>query len=545
VRIAYQVIGNGSIDLVFVPGFLSNLEVHWEDPGYGHLLERLSRFSRVIHFDKRGTGLSDRVDTRDLPTLETRMDDVRAVMDAAGSRRAALLGASEGAPMSILFAATYPERTRALVLYGGYAHFHTWVMEPDALEAFIANVEQTWGSGASLAAFAPGRLDDAHFKAWWSRFERLSVSPSAACALARMNALIDVRHALPSIRVPTLVIHRSNDVRVKIAGGRYLAQKIAGSTFVEVAGRDHPIWTGDIDGVVDRIEEFLTGQRPGPSHNRVLATLIVARLTGAARPAALGRDRLWSERVERLHVAAADLVTRHGGHAIGDGVDIVARFDGTVRAVRCAMALREAAAQMELRIATGVHTGEIELRGDLSADITLNVTERIAVQAAADEILGSGVVKDLVAGSGLHFVARGNRSVEGADAKLQLFVVMVEEHLEPRHRATEPPTLEALSAREREVLAHVPDGLSNVPVGLPPPWPVRRKRRGRNDRYSLTIGRGPIRPRPESRRRTPCATYYRSPKCWRPRRRSPRLWRRQSRPPPRTRLRPIGISSRH
>src|SRR5579871_464185 len=312
VRIAYQVIGNGPIDLVFVPGFLSNLEVHWEDPGYSHLLRRLGTFTRLIQFDKRGTGLSDRVDNRDLPSLETRMDDVRAVMDAAGSRRAALLGASEGAPMSILFAATYPERTRALVLYGGYAHFHTWVMGPDALEAFMNNAERTWGSGASLASFAPGRVEDAHFKAWWARFERLSVSPSAAIALARMNAQIDVRHALASIRVPTLVIHRSNDARVKTAGGRYLTQKIADARFVELPGRDHPIWTGDIDAVVDRIEEFLTGERPAPSHDRVLATLVVVRLTGAARPAALGADRLWNARVDRFRDSAAEVIARHG-----------------------------------------------------------------------------------------------------------------------------------------------------------------------------------------------------------------------------------------
>ncbi len=362
VRIAYQVIGNGPIDLVFVPGFLSNLDVHWEDPGYGHLLERLGSFSRVIHFDKRGTGLSDRVDTRDLPSLETRMDDVRAVMDAAGSRRAALLGASEGAPMAILFAATYPERTRSLVLYGGYAHFHTWVMGPEPLEAFINNAEQTWGSGASLASFAPGRLDDAHFKAWWSRFERLSVSPSAACALARMNAQIDVRHALASIRVPTLVLHRSNDVRVKIAGGRYLAQKIAGAKFIEVTGRDHPIWSGNIDEVLDPIEEFITGHRPAASHNRVLATLLVARLTGwRARRTSPGSDRLWNERVERLRAAAADLISRYGGHPIESGIDLAARFDGTARAVRCAVAMRDAALQLELRTAMAIHTGEIEI----------------------------------------------------------------------------------------------------------------------------------------------------------------------------------------
>ena len=229
VRIAYQVVGHGPVDLVFVPGFISNLEIHWEDPGFSHLLQRLGAFARVIQFDKRGTGLSDRVDTHHLPSLETRMDDVRAVMDAAGSRRAVLLGASEGGPMSILFAATYPERTRALVLYGAYAHFHTWVMDKDALEQFIQGIEDGWGTGASALRFAPEAAKDERYRNWWARYERLSASPSAAVALARMNAAIDVRSVVPTIRVPTLVIHRTDDARIKFAGGRYLAQHIKGA----------------------------------------------------------------------------------------------------------------------------------------------------------------------------------------------------------------------------------------------------------------------------------------------------------------------------
>jgi len=464
VRIAYQVIGNGPIDLVFVPGFLSNLEVHWEDPGYSHLLQRLSAFTRLIQFDKRGTGLSDRVDSRDLPNLETRMDDVRAVMDAAGSGRAALLGASEGAPMSILFAATYPARTRALVLYGGYAHFHTAVMGAEALAAFLANAERTWGTGASLAAFAPGRVEDARFKAWWARFERLSVSPAAAIALTRMNAQIDVRHALASIRVPTLVIHRTADARVKFAAGRQLAQKIAGARFVEMPGRDHPIWTGEIDDVVDKIEEFLTGERPAPSHDHVLATLVIARLIGAARATAFTGDRLWNERLNALRQAAADIVARHGGRPIGPGAEISARFDGTVRAVRCAMALRDVAGEFGFSLAIGVHTGEIGVRDDVVTGRTLNIAERIATQAAAREVLASAIVKDLVAGSGLHFAERGDHMIEGSDGQLRLLAVMAEQHLEPHSRTTRTPGLETLSAREREVLKLVADGLSNAGI---------------------------------------------------------------------------------
>lgn len=464
VRIAYQVIGNGPIDLVFVPGFLSNLDVHWEDPGYGHLLQRLGAFTRLIQFDKRGTGLSDRVDNRDLPNLETRMDDVRAVMDAAGSGRAALLGASEGAPMSILFAATYPERTRALVLYGGYAHFHSAVMGEEALAVFLDNAERTWGTGASLAAFAPGKVDDGRFKAWWARFERLSVSPSAAIALARMNAQIDVRHALATIRVPTLVIHRTTDARVKFAAGRQLAQKIAGARFIEMPGRDHPIWTADIDGVVDKIEEFLTGERPAPGRDHVLATLVVARLTGAARAVAFTGDRLWNERLSRLRQAAADTIARHGGRPIGVDTEISARFDGAVRAVRCAMALRDVAETFAFSLAIGVHTGEIVALDDVVTGGALNIADRIATLAAAGEVLASTIVKDLVSGSGLHFVERGNQVIEDGENRLRLLAVMAEQHLEPHRRSLRTPGLEILSEREREVLRLVADGLSNAGI---------------------------------------------------------------------------------
>jgi pimeloyl-ACP methyl ester carboxylesterase/DNA-binding CsgD family transcriptional regulator len=465
VRIAYQVVGQGPLDLVFVPGFISNLEVHWEDAGYSHLLRRLSTFTRLILFDKRGTGLSDRVDSHQLPNLETRMDDMRAVMDAVGSGRAALLGASEGAPMSILFAATYPERTRALVLYGGYAHFHTWVMGTKALSDFVDRAEATWGSGASLPHFAPSRAEDARFKAWWARFERLSVSPTSAIALARMNAQIDVRRVLRTIRVPTLVVHRLDDARVKIAGGRYLAQQIDGARMVEISGRDHPIWTGDIDGVVDEIEEFLTGIRPTPDPDRVLATLLVTRLVAPERLAARLGDRRWSERLDRLHEAASGVIARYGGQSIAmDAKAITARFDGPARAVRCAVALREAVQSLEFPVATGVHTGEIELRGDLIAGVARLVTEHIAARADAGEVLVSGIVNDLVAGSGLHFTERASETVDGIEGPVRLLAVMAEQHLQPAARAAKTPSLDALSAREREVLALIADGLSNMAI---------------------------------------------------------------------------------
>jgi len=465
VRIAYQVVGNGPIDLVFVPGFISNLEVHWEDPGFGHLLRRLSTFTRLIQFDKRGTGLSDHVDTHDLPSLETRMDDVRAVMDATGSKRAALLGASEGGPMSILFAATYPERTRALILYGAYAHFHTWVMGREALEDFIAGIEKAWGTGASAPRFAPEQAKDPRFKDWWARYERLSASPTAATALARMNAAIDVRSVLPAIRVPTLVIHRTDDARIKFPGGRYLAEKIPGARFVELSGRDHPIWTGDSDPVIDEIEEFLTGARPAPESARVLATILLARLVAPERMAAKLGDRRWGERFNQLRETAGEIIARHGGVMIAAATEqIGARFDGPARAVRCALALRDLASGLELKLAAGVHTGEVEILPDSVAGLALHVTGRIGALAGADEILVSGVVTDLVAGSGLHFVERGSEKIDGMEAPLRLLAVAVEQHLEPVSRPGSKPSLDALSAREREVLALVADGLSNSAI---------------------------------------------------------------------------------
>jgi pimeloyl-ACP methyl ester carboxylesterase/DNA-binding CsgD family transcriptional regulator len=461
VRIAYQVVGQGSFDLVFVPGFISNLDLHWEDEGYTRLLKRLSAISRLILFDKRGTGLSDRVDAHHLPSLETRMDDVRAVMDAAGSGRAALLGASEGAPMAMLFAATYPERTRALALYGGYAHFHKWVMAPDRLNAFIAMAETAWGTGATLPNFAPGRVDDAHFTQWWARFERLSASPTAAAALARMNAEIDVRGVLATISAPTLLIHRRNDVRVDPEASRYLAKAIPNSRLVEIPGRDHPIWTGDVDRVADLIEEFLTGERAVVEVDRVLAALLVTRIYDTAR---LG-DRMWRERSQRFQESWRLLVGRHGGRAVSSyGEMMISRFDGPGRAIRCAAALREAAQSLGVASGQGAHVGEIELHGP-PVGMTARVTMQLASHAGRGDILASRLMADLATGSGLHFTDGGRVSLDDLSEPLAVVQVISEQHLEPACRPkAKASEHSALTTRESEVVALIADGKSNAAI---------------------------------------------------------------------------------
>jgi class 3 adenylate cyclase/DNA-binding CsgD family transcriptional regulator len=313
-------------------------------------------------------------------------------------------------------------------------------------------------------------VDDTRFQAWWARFERLSASPTAAIALARMNAQIDVRRILASIRVPTLIIHRADDARVKSSGGRYLAEKIKGAHFVEVPGRDHPIWTGDTDRVVDEIEEFLTGARPLPDTNRVLATLLVARLVTPGQMASrLGHQR-WSEHMDRLREAATEAFARHGGHSLGTATaEIIARFDGPARAVRCALALRDAAAELGFELAAGIHVGEIEIREDLVTGLALHVAEQISNRAAAGEVLVSGIVTDLVAGSGLHFAEHGSETIDGLDGPLRLLTAITEQHLEPAVQASKSQkpaslNLETLSGREREVLGLVADGLTNAVI---------------------------------------------------------------------------------
>jgi len=447
VHIAYQVVGDGPVDIVFVQGFISNLEVQWEEPGLAHLLMRLASLGRLILFDKRGSGLSDRV--TEAPDLETRMEDVRAVMDAAGSRRAVLIGGSEGGPMSILFAATHPERTAALILYGAYAHFRSSVLSREAVERFVAGVAASWGTGESLRAFAPGLLGDTRFSDWWARFERLGASPAGAIALARMNAEIDVRPVLPSVRVPTLVLHRRGDVRVNAEAGRYLARQIAGARHVELEGSDHPMWVGDTDAVVDEIENFLTGARPVPADHRVLATVLATEIAGARHS------------IERFAALATEQVARFGGRASESGV---ALFDGPSRAVRCAMAIRDDAGSLGLALRAGVHTGEVESRGGSTGGRALHVAARIAAGAPIGDVLVSAIVRDLATDGALVFAERGECALAGLSEPVRLLAASFRDERGEAGRRSGRADLAILSPREREIVAFLARGMTNSEI---------------------------------------------------------------------------------
>jgi len=422
-RIAYQVVGDGPFDLVFVPGFISNLDLYWDEPNMAHFLSRLGSFSRLILFDKRGTGLSDRLGN--LPTLEERMDDVRAVMDAVGSEKAALFGISEGGAMSMLFAATYPERTQALILYGTYADFHTWVLPHERFELFLEKIDRTWGQGESLTAFAPTKVGDERFRQWWARFERLGASPSAVIALMRMNSQIDVRHILPTIRVPTLVLHRAGDTRVNVEGGRYLAANISGATYVEFPGIDHVLWATDASPVADEIEEFLTGTHAESEPDRVLATVLFTDIVDSTGRAEEMGDRAWRVLLDQHDRIVRSEIGRFRGQEIktlGDG--FLATFDGPARAVRCAGAIIEAVHGLGLHVRCGVHTGEIEMMGDDIGGIAVHIASRIAALADGREVLVSRTVRDLVAGSNLHLEDRGAFALKGLSERMPLFAAV-------------------------------------------------------------------------------------------------------------------------
>ena len=427
VDIAYQVIGDGPRDLVFVQGWVSNIEYLWHEPTLARFLRRLASFSRLILFDKRGTGLSDRVAIDELPTLEQRMDDVRAVMDAAGIERAALLGVSEGGPMCILFAATYPERTDALVMMGAYAR-RLWAPDytcgatAEEYEGFLQSIREGWGGPVGIEVRAPSMLNDEQFRARWATYLRMSASPGAAYALTRMNGEIDVRHALPAVGVPTLIVHRLGDQSLPVEGSRYMADRIRGAKLVELPGEDHLPWVGDQDGVLDEVEGFLTGVRRGADPDRVLATVLFTDVVRSTERAAELGDKRWSELLASHHMAVRNELSHWRGTEIdttGDG--FLATFDGPARAVRCACAARDAVHELGLDIRAGLHTGEYEIFGPSIAGLTVHTGARIAALAGPGEVLVSSAVKDLVAGSGIEFEDRGERQLKGVPDRWHVY----------------------------------------------------------------------------------------------------------------------------
>jgi pimeloyl-ACP methyl ester carboxylesterase len=427
VSIAYQVVGDGPFDLVYVPGWISNVELMWEEPAHAHVLGRLASFSRLILFDKRGTGLSDPVPLDRLPTLEERMDDVRAVMDAAGSQRAAVFGFSEGGVMSALFAATYPERTAALALYGTFAKRiwspdYPWAPTPEARQRELEELERAWAERMDLDQLAPSESEA--FKSRLASYFRRSASPGTAVALLRMNTQHDIRHILPSIQVPTLVVHRRDDRDVKVEEGRWIASQIPGAEYVELPGDCHTLWGGDTDAVVDELEEFLTGVRRGPQVDRVLATVLFTDIVGSTRKAVELGDRRWRELLAAHDAAVRRQLERFRGREIdtaGDG--FFATFDGPARAVRCATSIRDAVRPLGLEIRAGLHTGECELAGENVRGIAVHTGARVAALAAAGEVLVSSTVKDLVAGSGIDFEERGEHELRGVPGSWRLYAV--------------------------------------------------------------------------------------------------------------------------
>jgi pimeloyl-ACP methyl ester carboxylesterase len=418
--IAYQVVGDGPIDVVLVLGFATHIELQWELPPMARFLERLSSFSRLILFDKRGTGLSDPV--AEVPTLEQRIDDVRAVMDGAGSERAALIGISEGGPMSVLFAATHPERVTSLVLYGAMARTteapdYPWASPADALRESAAEfIAPYWGTQAEgmVELFAPSLAGQPGAAEFTARMERSAASPAMVQKIFEMFLDIDVRTVLPTIHVPTLVLHRRGDRVVNRRAGEALAAAIPGARYVELPGIDHTPWAGDADRVLGEMEEFLTGTRTLPEPDRVLATVMITDIVGSTERATELGDARWLELLDAHHAAVRGELARFRGREVktlGDG--FLATFDGPARAVRCGQAIAGEARKLGIEVRVGLHTGEVELMGDDVGGIAVHIAARVGELATGGEVLASSTIRDLVAGSGIQFVDRGSKRLPG------------------------------------------------------------------------------------------------------------------------------------
>lgn len=423
VHIAYQVFGNGPVNLVYAPGFVSHIDHYWDEPSCARWLRRLGEFCRVVMFDKRGTGLSDLVPA--LPHMDERMDDLRTVMDAAGMDSAAVSGISEGGPLAVLFAATHPDRCRALVLYGAFAKFSSWVATDEAFDAMIDYIDNHWGSGESLPLFAPSRQDDPAFRKWWGKFERLGGSPAATMALMRMNREIDITDILPTVQVPTLVIHRTGDVTIDVEAGRLLGQRIPGARYVELPGVDHLPMAGDnTDEILNLYEEFLTGTRSDDraGFDRVLSTVLFTDIVASTERAGALGDRRWRSLLDEHDSLVRRELQRFRGNEVkplGDG--FLATFDGPARAIRCALAIQAATRPLGIDIRAGLHTGEVALSDRDVRGIAVHIASRVAGRAGPGETLVSRTVKDLVAGSGLRFADLGTHRLKGVPDDWQLF----------------------------------------------------------------------------------------------------------------------------
>jgi pimeloyl-ACP methyl ester carboxylesterase/DNA-binding CsgD family transcriptional regulator len=464
VNIAYQVVGDGPIDLVLVLGWVSHLAYVWELPAMAAFLNRLASFSRLILFDKRGCGMSDRVHPP--PSLEQRMDDVRAVLDTVGSKRAALLGISEGGVMSALFAATYPERTAGLIIDGSYPSRlrrpdYPWGITEDQLEKQVATVRDSWGTGSGMQYYAPSQLANPEVARWWGLFTQFSASPGDAADLLWMNNLIDIRDILPAIQVPTLIVHARGDKVAPIEAGRYFAKHIPNARLLELKSDDHWPYFGDADTVIGEVQEFLTGVRTAPAPETMLATVLCTNVAQAGAHAVWLGDKRWNELVDRHHSVVRKALARYSGREIEAGErGITAVFDGTARAIRCALDVRDQLLSLGLRIQAGLHTGECEVGDGRPRGAALHVASSVMETAQPGEVLVSGTVKDLVVGSGLEFADRGSREFAGLPGSWGLFAAGPARPSRDTQPAPGPPPAE-LSRREREVAQLLAGGLSN------------------------------------------------------------------------------------
>jgi class 3 adenylate cyclase len=428
VSLAYQVVGDGPVDLVLVPTWFNNVDLLWEEPSVSRFFERLVSFSRLVLFDRRGTGLSDPVD--EPPGLEDQMDDVIAVMDAARVERAAVMGQLEGGAMSALFAASHPERVTHLVLYATFARVvrgegYEWAQTREERSARLAGFFDAWGTGKRLAVFAPSLAGDESMRRWMARFERASAPPAVVRPFIEAMADLDVRAVLPSIRVPTLVLQRAHDPFLDLRHSEYLAEHIPGARLVKLPGYDNLIVSGDTDSLLDEVEEFVTGARPSSREpDRVLATVMFTDIVGGTERAAAIGDRRWRDLLETHYGIVRRQIDRFQGREVktlGDG--FLATFNGPARAIRCATATTDAVRTLGIDIRAGLHTGEVEVMGDDVGGMAVHIGARVGAKAAPGEVLVSSTVKDLVVGSGFEFADRGSHELKGVPGEWRLFAV--------------------------------------------------------------------------------------------------------------------------